>query len=155
MKIKEICLCIDREDILNFSKYQHEVEITNIEIGKEIKGEGNCIIKGIAVNFEIVADIEEISSKKVYISIKEFRALKMNIPDIIKNLALNLILNAFTRIEGISFEQNFIVIDINKISKKININTINLDNFEIIDIEFLNNEIEVKLGNILVASARN
>ena len=106
MKLKKIVVCITKKDIRNFLKLQDKINISDIFINDYLRLIGNVQVFGMNINIEAELNFSKVENNNIYVNIKSFKLLKMNIVNPISKKVFNYVINAFTDIEGVTFEGN-------------------------------------------------
>lgn len=150
MKLKKMIVCITKSDIRNFLKLQNKINISDIFINDDLRLLGSVNILGMNVNIEAELSFSKVECNNIYINIKSFKVLKMNIVNPISKKVFNYVINAFTDIEGITFEENDFKLEvttlINKYYKEQKF--IDLNKVQVIDVSIVDKEVEVYFGGI-------
>ena len=150
MKLKKMIVCITKSDIRNFLKLQNKINISDIFINDDLRLLGSVNILGMNVNIEAELSFSKVECNNIYINIKSFKVLKMNILNPISKKVFNYVINAFTDIEGITFEENDFKLEvttlINKYYKEQKF--IDLNKVQVIDVSIVDKEVEVYFGGI-------
>ena len=111
---------------------------------------GSVNILGMNVNIEAELSFSKVECNNIYINIKSFKVLKMNIVNPISKKVFNYVINAFTDIEGVTFEENDFKLEvttlINKYYKEQKF--IDLNKVQVIDVSIVDKEVEVYFGGI-------
>ncbi|MGL4742442.1 MAG: hypothetical protein ACRC41_16905 [Sarcina sp.] len=150
MKLKDICVSIDKNDILEFMTHQDEVKVKSIEITDVFKIIGVYNFKKKEISFEGSLDIASIEGNTVNFELKDFSILSIG-SKMLKTIVLKYIINSFEEIHGISYKNDIISVNANEIYNSFNVKGIKLDNFSIKYIKFNeNHEIEVDIHDIYV-----
>ncbi|MDU5262131.1 MAG: hypothetical protein E6176_06840 [Clostridium celatum] len=120
MKLKKMVVCITKKDIRNFLKLQDKINISDIFINDYLRLIGNVQVFG------------------------------MNIVNPISKKIFNYVINAFTDIEGVTFEGNDFKLEVatlvNKYYKEQKF--IDLNRVQVIDVSILDKEVEIEFGGI-------
>lgn len=150
MKLKKVLIGITKSDIRNFLKLQDKINITDIFINEDLRLIGYFEFLGMNINTEVELAFSKIEENNIYINIKSFKILKMNILNSISKKVFNYVINAFSNIEGVSFENNYFKLEVYKLIDRYykEHNLIDLNNMEILDIVIENKEIELTFGGI-------
>ena len=150
MKLKKVLIGITKSDIRNFLKLQDKINITDIFINEDLRLIGYFEFLGMNINAEAELAFSKIEENNIYINIKSFKILKMNILNSISKKVFNYVINAFSNIEGVSFENNYFKLEVYKLIDRYykEHNLIDLNNMEILDIVIENKEIELTFGGI-------
>lgn len=150
MKLKKMIICITKKDIRNFLKLQDKINISDIFINDDLRLLGSVNILGMNVNIEAELSFSKVECNNIYINIKSFKVLKMNIVNPISKKVFNYVINAFTDIEGVTFEENDFKLEvttlINKYYKEQKF--IDLNKVQVIDVSIVDKEVEVYFGGI-------
>ena len=150
MKLKKMIVCITKSDIRNFLKLQNKINISDIFINDDLRLLGSVNILGMNVNIEAELSFSKVECNNIYINIKSFKVLKMNIVNPISKKVFNYVINAFTDIEGVTFEENDFKLEvttlINKYYKEQKF--IDLNKVQVIDVSLVDKEVEVYFGGI-------
>lgn len=150
MKLKKMIVCITKSDIRNFFKLQNKINISDIFINDDLRLLGSVNILGMNVNIEAELSFSKVEYNNIYINIKSFKVLKMNIVNPISKKIFNYVINAFTDIEGVTFEENDFKLEvttlINKYYKEQKF--IDLNKVQVIDVSIVDKEVEVYFGGI-------
>lgn len=150
MKLKKMIVCITKSDIRNFLKLQNKINISDIFINDDLRLLGSVNILGMNVNIEAELSFSKVEYNNIYINIKSFKVLKMNIVNPISKKIFNYVINAFTDIEGVTFEENDFKLEvttlINKYYKEQKF--IDLNKVQVIDVSIVDKEVEVYFGGI-------
>ena len=150
MKLKKMIVCITKSDIRNFLKLQNKINISDIFINDDLRLLGSVNILGMNVNIEAELSFSKVECNNIYINIKSFKVLKMNIVNPISKKVFNYVINAFTDIEGVTFEENDFKLEvttlINKYYKEQKF--IDLNKVQVIDVSIVDKAVEVYFGGI-------
>ena len=150
MKLKKMIVCITKSDIRNFLKLQNKINISDIFINDDLRLLGSVNILGMNVNIEAELSFSKVECNNIYINIRSFKVLKMNIVNPISKKVFNYVINAFTDIEGVTFEENDFKLEvttlINKYYKEQKF--IDLNKVQVIDVSIVDKEVEVYFGGI-------
>lgn len=150
MRLKKMVVCITKKDIRNFLKLQDKINISDIFINDDLRLLGSVNILGMNVNIEAELSFSKVECNNIYINIKSFKVLKMNIVNPISKKVFNYVINAFTDIEGVTFEENDFKLEvttlINKYYKEQKF--IDLNKVQVIDVSIVDKEVEVYFGGI-------
>ena len=150
MKLKKMIVCITKSDIRNFLNLQNKINISDIFINDDLRLLGSVNILGMNVNIEAELSFSKVECNNIYINIKSFKVLKMNIVNPISKKVFNYVINAFTDIEGVTFEENDFKLEvttlINKYYKEQKF--IDLNKVQVIDVSIVDKEVEVYFGGI-------
>ena len=150
MKLKKMIVCITKSDIRNFLNLQNKINISDIFINDDLRLLGRVNILGMNVNIEAELSFSKVECNNIYINIKSFKVLKMNIVNPISKKVFNYVINAFTDIEGVTFEENDFKLEvttlINKYYKEQKF--IDLNKVQVIDVSIVDKEVEVYFGGI-------
>ena len=145
MKLKKMIVCITKSDIRNFLKLQNKINISDIFINDDLRLLGSVNILGMNVNIEAELSFSKVECNNIYINIKSFKVLKMNIVNPISKKVFNYVINAFTDIEGVTFEENDFkvqVIDVSIVDKEVEVYFGGIDiDTEVIRREYGKNEV--------------
>ena len=150
MKLKKMIICITKKDIRNFLKLQDKINISDIFINDYLRLIGTVQVFGMNINIETELSFSKVEHNNIYLNIKSFKVLKMNILNPISKKVFNYVINAFTDIEGITFEENDFKLEvttlINKYYKEQKF--IGLNKVQVIDVSIVDKEVEVYFGGI-------
>lgn len=150
MKLKKMIVGITKADIKNFLKLQNKINITDIFINDDLRLIG--IVKFLGMNISIEAELSfaKVEYNNIYLNIKSFKILKMNIVNSISKKVFNYVISAFTDIEGVSFEENDFKLEVNKLIRKYykEQELIDLNMVQVIDASIIDNEIEIIFGGV-------
>ena len=150
MKLKKMIVCITKSNKRNFLKLQNKINISDIFINDDLRLLGSVNILGMNVNIEAELSFSKVECNNIYINIKSFKVLKMNIVNPISKKVFNYVINAFTDIEGVTFEENDFKLEvttlINKYYKEQKF--IDLNKVQVIDVSIVDKEVEVYFGGI-------
>lgn len=150
MKLKKMIICITKKDIRNFLKLQDKINISDIFINDYLRLIGTVQVFGMNINIETELSFSKVEHNNIYLNIKSFKVLKMNILNPISKKVFNYVINAFTDIEGITFEENDFKLEvttlINKYYKEQKF--IDLNKVQVIDVSIVDKEVEVYFGGI-------
>lgn len=150
MKLKKIVVCITKKDIRNFLKLQDKINISDIFINDYLRLIGNVQVFGMNINIETELSFSKVEHNNIYLNIKSFKLLKMNIVNPISKKIFNYVINAFTDIEGVTFEGNDFKLEVatlvNKYYKEQKF--IDLNMVQVIDVSILDKEVEIEFGGI-------
>ena len=131
-------------------KLQDKINISDIFINDDLRLLGSVNILGMNVNIEAELSFSKVECNNIYINIKSFKVLKMNIVNPISKKVFNYVINAFTDIEGVTFEENDFKLEvttlINKYYKEQKF--IDLNKVQVIDVSIVDKEVEVYFGGI-------
>ena len=126
------------------------LNISDIFINDDLRLLGSVNILGMNVNIEAELSFSKVECNNIYINIKSFKVLKMNIVNPISKKVFNYVINAFTDIEGVTFEENDFKLEvttlINKYYKEQKF--IDLNKVQVIDVSIVDKEVEVYFGGI-------
>ena len=87
-------------------KLQDKINISDIFINDYLRLIGNVQVFGMNINIETELSFSKVEHNNIYLNIKSFKLLKMNIVNPISKKIFNYVINAFTDIEGVTFEGN-------------------------------------------------
>ena len=150
MKLKKMVVCITKKDIRNFLKLQDKINISDIFINDYLRLIGTVQVFGMNINIETELSFSKVEHNNIYLNIKSFKVLKMNILNPISKKVFNYVINAFTDIEGVTFEENDFKLEvttlINKYYKEQKF--IDLNKVQVIDVSIVDKEVEVYFGGI-------
>lgn len=150
MRLKKMVVCITKKDIRNFLKLQDKINISDIFINDYLRLIGTVQVFGMNINIETELSFSKVECNNIYINIKSFKVLKMNIVNPISKKVFNYVINAFTDIEGVTFEENDFKLEvttlINKYYKEQKF--IDLNKVQVIDVSIVDKEVEVYFGGI-------
>lgn len=150
MRLKKMVVCITKKDIRNFLKLQDKINISDIFINDYLRLIGTVQVFGMNINIETELSFSKVEHNNIYLNIKSFKVLKMNILNPISKKVFNYVINAFTDIEGITFEENDFKLEvttlINKYYKEQKF--IDLNKVQVIDVSIVDKEVEVYFGGI-------
>ncbi len=150
MKLKKMVVCITKKDIRNFLKLQDKINISDIFINDYLRLIGNVQVFGMNINIETELSFSKVEYNNIYLNIKSFKLLKMNIVNPISKKIFNYVINAFTDIEGVTFEGNDFKLEVatlvNKYYKEQKF--IDLNRVQVIDVSIVDKEVEVEFGGI-------
>ncbi|WP_297713792.1 hypothetical protein [Clostridium sp.] len=150
MKLKKMVVCITKKDIRNFLKLQDKINISDIFINDYLRLIGNVQVFGMNINIETELSFSKVEYNNIYLNIKSFKLLKMNIVNQISKKIFNYVINAFTDIEGVTFEGNDFKLEVatlvNKYYKEQKF--IDLNRVQVIDVSIVDKEVEVEFGGI-------
>lgn len=150
MKLKKMIVCITKSDIRNFLKLQNKINISDIFINDYLRLIGTVQVFGMNINIETELSFSKVEHNNIYLNIKSFKVLKMNIVNPISKKVFNYVINAFTDIEGVTFEENDFKLEvttlINKYYKEQKF--IDLNKVQVIDVSIVDKEVEVYFGGI-------
>lgn len=150
MRLKKMIVCIKKSDIRNFLKLQDKINISDIFINDDLRLVGTAQLLGMNINIDTELGFSKVENNNIYINIKSFKVLKMNILNPISKKVFNYVINAFTDIEGITFEGNDFKLDVgilvNKYYKEEKF--IDLNRVQVIDASIVDKEVEVEFGGI-------
>ena len=111
-------VCITKSDIRNFLKLQDKINISDIFINDDLRLLGSVNILGMNINIETELSFSKVERNNIYINIKSFKVLKMNIINPISKKVFNYVINAFTDIEGVTFEENDFKLEVTTLINK-------------------------------------
>lgn len=150
MKLKKMIVCITKGDIRNFLKLQNKINISDIFINDDLRLIGTVQVFGMNINIEAELNFSKVENNNIYVNIKSFKLLKMNIVNPISKKVFNYVINAFTDIEGVTFEGNDFKLEVatlvNKYYKEQRF--IDLNRVQVIDVSIVDKEVEVAFGRI-------
>ena len=150
MRLKKMVVCITKKDIRNFLKLQYKINISDIFINDYLRLIGTVQVLGMNINIETELSFSKVEHNNIYLNIKSFKVLKMNIVNPISKKVFNYVINAFTDIEGVTFEENDFKLEvttlINKYYKEQKF--IDLNKVQVIDVSIVDKEVEVYFGGI-------
>ena len=150
MKLKKMIVCITKKDIRNFLKLQNKINISDIFINDDLRLIGTVQVFGMNINIEAELSFSKVENNSIYVNIKSFKLLKMNIVNPISKKVFNYVINAFTDIEGVTFEGNDFKLEVatlvNKYYKEQRF--IDLNRVQVIDVSIVDKEVEVAFGGI-------
>lgn len=150
MRLKKMVVCITKKDIRNFLKLQDKINISDIFINDYLRLIGTVQVFGMNINIETELSFSKVEHNNIYLNIKSFKVLKMNIVNPISKKVFNYVINAFTDIEGVTFEENDFKLEvttlINKYYKEQKF--IDLNKVQVIDVSIVDKEVEVYFGGI-------
>lgn len=150
MKLKKMIVCITKGDIRNFLKLQNKINISDIFINDDLRLIGTVQVFGMNINIEAELNFSKVENNNIYVNIKSFKLLKMNIVNPISKKVFNYVINAFTDIEGVTFEGNDFKLEVatlvNKYYKEQRF--IDLNRVQVIDVSIVDKEVEVAFGGI-------
>lgn len=150
MKLKKMIVGVTKTDIKNFLKLQNKINISDIFINDYLRLIGTVQVFGMNINIETELSFSKVEHNNIYINIKSFKVLKMNIVNPISKKVFNYVINAFTDIEGVTFEENDFKLEvttlINKYYKEQKF--IDLNKVQVIDVSIVDKEVEVYFGGI-------
>ena len=150
MKLKKMIVCITKGDIRNFLKLQNKINISDIFINDDFRLIGTVQVFGMNINIEAELNFSKVENNNIYVNIKSFKLLKMNIVNPISKKVFNYVINAFTDIEGVTFEGNDFKLEVatlvNKYYKEQRF--IDLNRVQVIDVSIVDKEVEVAFGGI-------
>ena len=150
MKLKKMIVCITKNDIRNFLKLQDKINISDIFINDDLRLIGSVQILGMNVNIEAELSFSKVEFNNIYVNIKSFKILKMNIVNPISKKVFNYVINAFTDIEGVTFEGNDFKLEVTTLVNKYykEQKFIDLNKVQVIDVAIVDKEVEVSFGGI-------
>ena len=150
MRLKKMVVCITKKDIRNFLKLQDKINISDIFINDYLRLIGTVQVFGMNINIETELSFSKVEHNNIYLNIKSVKVLKMNILNPISKKVFNYVINAFTDIEGVTFEENDFKLEvttlINKYYKEQKF--IDLNKVQVIDVSIVDKEVEVYFGGI-------
>ena len=150
MKLKKMIVCITKGDIRTFLKLQNKINISDIFINDDLRLIGTVQVFGMNINIEAELNFSKVENNNIYVNIKSFKLLKMNIVNPISKKVFNYVINAFTDIEGVTFEGNDFKLEVatlvNKYYKEQRF--IDLNRVQVIDVSIVDKEVEVAFGGI-------
>ena len=136
--------------IRNFLKLQNKINISDIFINDDLRLIGTVQVFGMNINIEAELNFSKVENNNIYVNIKSFKLLKMNIVNPISKKVFNYVINAFTDIEGVTFEGNDFKLEVatlvNKYYKEQRF--IDLNRVQVIDVSIVDKEVEVAFGGI-------
>lgn len=149
-------MSVTKDDIFNLLRLQDKIEIIDIIINEGIEVFGEYEFFNMKIKFQLKGEFSKIEDNNIYVIINNFKILKIDILNSISKKVFNYVLKAFTDIEGIEFEGNYLKVSISKlIGKYYSTETIiNLNRVEVKDIEIINGEIEVTFGGIEIDTTK-
>lgn len=149
-------MSVTKDDIFNLLRLQDKIEIIDIIINEGIEVFGEYEFFNMKIKFQLKGEFSKIEDNNIYVIINNFKILKIDILNSISKKVFNYVLKAFTDIEGIEFEGNYLKISISKlIGKYYSTETIiNLNRVEVKDIKIINGEIEVTFGGIEIDTTK-
>ena len=150
MKLKKMIICITKKDIRNFLKLQDKINISDIFINDYLRLIGTVQVFGMNINIETELSFSKVEHNNIYLNIKSFKVLKMNILNPISKKVFNYVINAFTDIEGITFEENDFKLEITTLVNKYykEQKFIDLNSVQVTDVSIVDKEVEVEFGGI-------
>lgn len=150
MKLKKMIVGITKVDIKNFLKLQNKINITDIFINDELRLIGIVQFLGMNISVEAELSFSKVEYNNIYLNIKSFKILKMNIVNSISKKVFNYVISAFTDIEGVSFEENDFKLEMNKLIRKYykEQELIDLNMVQVIDVSIVDKEIEIIFGGV-------
>ena len=150
MKLKKMIVGVTKTDIKNFLKLQNKINISDIFINDDLRLIGTVQVFGMNINIEAELNFSKVENNNIYVNIKSFKLLKMNIVNPISKKVFNYVINAFTDIEGVTFEGNDFKLEVatlvNKYYKEQRF--IDLNRVQVIDVSIVDKEVEVAFGGI-------
>lgn len=149
-------MSVTKDDIFNLLRLQDKIEIIDIIINEGIEVFGEYEFFNMKIKFQLKGEFSKIEDNNIYVIINNFKILKIDILNSISKKVFNYVLKAFTDIEGIEFEGNYLKVSISKlIGKYYSTETIiNLNRVEVKDIKIINGEIEVTFGGIEIDTTK-
>ena len=150
MKLKKMVVCITKKDIRNFLKLQDKINISDIFINDYLRLIGTVQVFGMNINIETELSFSKVEHNNIYLNIKSFKVLKMNILNPISKKVFNYVINAFTDIEGVTFEENDFKLEITTLVNKYykEQKFIDLNSVQVTDVSIVDKEVEVEFGGI-------
>ena len=150
MKLKKMIICITKKDIRNFLKLQDKINISDIFINDYLRLIGTVQVFGMNINIETELSFSKVEHNNIYLNIKSFKVLKMNILNPISKKVFNYVINAFTDIEGITFEENDFKLEVTTLVNKYykEQKFIDLNSVQVTDVSIVDKEVEVEFGGI-------
>ena len=150
MKLKKMIVGVTKTDIKNFLKLQNKINITDIFINDEIRLIGIVQFLGMNISVEAELSFSKVEYNNIYLNIKSFKILKMNMVNSISKKVFNYVISAFTDIEGVSFEENDFKLEMNKLIRKYykEQGLIDLNKMQVTEVSIINKEIEIVFGGI-------
>ena len=150
MRLKKMVVCITKKDIRNFLKLQDKINISDIFINDYLRLIGNVQVFGMNINIETELSFSKVEHNNIYLNIKSFKVLKMNILNPISKKVFNYVINAFTDIEGITFEENDFKLEVTTLVNKYykEQKFIDLNSVQVTDVSIVDKEVEVEFGGI-------
>ncbi len=120
MHISNVKVALTKEDILSI--IEDFVKVDNLSIDELILKD-QVTVKGsykalVTLNFTASAEIIEAVGKRVRLNISSVKLYRLGILSFIKNLSLKVALKKLNK-EGISFEENTVVLDLDKLLKDV------------------------------------
>ena len=105
---------------------------------------------GMNINIETELSFSKVEHNNIYLNIKSFKVLKMNILNPISKKVFNYVINAFTDIEGITFEENDFKLEVTTLVNKYykEQKFIDLNSVQVTDVSIVDKEVEVEFGGI-------
>ena len=143
-------VCITKKDIRNFLKLQDKINISDIFINDYLRLIGTVQVFGMNINIETELSFSKVEYNNIYLNIKSFKVLKMNILNPISKKVFNYVINAFTDIEGITFEENDFKLEVTTLVNKYykEQKFIDLNSVQVTDVSIVDKEVEVEFGGI-------
>ena len=150
MKLKKMVVCITKKDIRNFLKLQDKINISDIFINDYLRLIGTVQVFGMNINIETELSFSKVEHNNIYLNIKSFKVLKMNILNPISKKVFNYVINAFTDIEGVTFEENDFKLEVTTLVNKYykEQKFIDLNSVQVTDVSIVDKEVEVEFGGI-------
>lgn len=150
MKLKTMTVAITKADIRNFLKLQDKINITDIFINDYLRLIGSVQFLGMNINVEAELNFSKVENNSIYLNINSFKLLKMNIVNPISKKVFNYVINAFTDIEGVSFEGNDFKLEVAKLINKYYKaqKLIDLNSMKITGVSIVNKEVEIDFGGV-------
>ena len=150
MRLKKMVVCITKKDIRNFLKLQDKINISDIFINDYLRLIGTVQVFGMNINIETELSFSKVEHNNIYLNIKTFKVLKMNILNPISKKVFNYVINAFTDIEGITFEENDFKLEVTTLVNKYykEQKFIDLNSVQVTDVSIVDKEVEVEFGGI-------
>ena len=150
MRLKKMVVCITKKDIRNFLKLQDKINISDIFINDYLRLIGTVQVFGMNINIETELSFSKVEHNNIYLNIKSFKVLKMNILNPISKKVFNYVINAFTDIEGITFEENDFKLEVTTLVNKYykEQKFIDLNSVQVTDVSIVDKEVEVEFGGI-------
>ena len=150
MKLKKMIVCITKSDIRNFLNLQNKINISDIFINDYLRLIGTVQVFGMNINIETELSFSKVEHNNIYLNIKSFKVLKMNILNPISKKVFNYVINAFTDIEGITFEENDFKLEVTTLVNKYykEQKFIDLNSVQVTDVSIVDKEVEVEFGGI-------
>ena len=150
MRLKKMVVCITKKDIRNFLKLQDKINISDIFINDYLRLIGTVQVFGMNINIETELSFSKVEHNNIYLNIKSFKVLKMNILNPISKKVFNYVINAFTDIEGITFEENDFKLEVTTLVNKYykEQKFIDLNSVQVTDVSIVDKKVEVEFGGI-------